>query len=82
VRTDKVFPTRGLLPLGSRQNIMAAKNIAHRLTPPGIFLRHPYHQPLVNSGTTPEFAKLRSVKLVGDKLHDQELVFEEKRLCN
>src|SRR5271169_4655337 len=63
VSTDKVFPTRRLLPLGSRWNIMAAKNIAHRLirepqtqvghgahdpviSPPGIFLRHPHHQPL------------------------------------
>jgi hypothetical protein len=31
VRTDKVFPTRCLLPLGSRWYIMAAENIAHRL---------------------------------------------------
>jgi hypothetical protein len=28
VSTDKVFPTRHLLPLGSRWNIMAAENIA------------------------------------------------------
>ena len=41
------------------------------IAPPGIFLRHPHHQPLgflVNSGTTPGFAKLRSVELVGDEL--------------
>ena len=31
VRTDKIFPTRCLLPFGSRWNIMAAENIAHRL---------------------------------------------------
>src|SRR5207249_12235863 len=31
VSTDKVFPTRRLLPLGSRWNIMAAENIAHGL---------------------------------------------------
>src|SRR5205823_5269527 len=31
VSTDKVFPTRRLLPLGSRWNILAAENIAHRL---------------------------------------------------
>ena len=31
VSTDKVFPTRCLLPFGSRMNIMAAENIAHRL---------------------------------------------------
>src|SRR5207253_6075575 len=31
VRTDKVLPTRRLLPLGSRWNIMATENIAHRL---------------------------------------------------
>jgi hypothetical protein len=31
VSTDKVFPTRCLLPFGSRWNIMAAENIAHRL---------------------------------------------------
>ena len=85
VRTDKVFPTRCLLPLGSRWNIMAAENIAHRLIrepvtqvghgaddpviAPEIFLRHLHHQPLgflVNSGTTPGFAKLRSVEFVGD----------------
>src|SRR5260370_36313276 len=86
VSTDKVFPTRRLLPLGSRWNIMAAENIAHRLirepetqvchgahdpviAPPGIFLRHPHHQSLgllVNSGTTPGFAKLRSVELAAD----------------
>ena len=38
------------------------------IAPPGIFLRHPHHQPLgflVNSGTTPGFAKLRSVELAG-----------------
>ena len=29
--TDEVFLTRRLLPLGSRWNIIAAKNIAHRL---------------------------------------------------
>src|ERR1035441_10813510 len=63
VSTDKVFPTRRLLPLGSRWNIMAAQNIAYRLirepqtqvghgahdpviAPPGIFFRHPHHQPL------------------------------------
>jgi hypothetical protein len=77
VSTDKVFPTRRLLPLGSRWNIMAAENIAHRLirepdtqvghgahdpviAPPGIFLRHPQHQPLgflVNSGTTPRIGE-------------------------
>src|SRR5437773_7687645 len=42
-----------------------------RSAPPGIFLRHPHHQPLgflVNSGTTRGFAKLRSVELVGDEL--------------
>jgi hypothetical protein len=42
-----------------------------KFAPPGIFLRHPHHQPLgflVNFGTTPEFAKLRSVELVGDEL--------------
>src|SRR2546430_4638366 len=41
------------------------------IAPPGIFLRHPHHQPLgflVNSGTTRGFAKLRSVELVGDEL--------------
>jgi len=41
------------------------------IAPPGIFLRHPHHQPLgflVNSGTTPGFAKLRSVELAGDEL--------------
>jgi len=41
------------------------------IAPPGIFLCHPHHQPLgflANSGTTPEFAKLRSVELVGDEL--------------
>jgi hypothetical protein len=30
------------------------------IAPPGIFLRHPHHKPLsflVNSGTTPEFAR-------------------------
>jgi len=31
VSTDKVFPARCLLPFGSRWNIMAAENIAHRL---------------------------------------------------
>src|SRR6516164_7953244 len=29
--TDKVFPTRCLLPLRSRWNIMATENVAHRL---------------------------------------------------
>ena len=65
-------------------NIMAAENIAHRLirepetqvghgahdpviSPPGIFLRQPLGF-LVNSGTTPGFAELRSVKLGGDEL--------------
>jgi len=41
------------------------------IAPPGVFLRHPHHQPLgflVNFGTTPGFAKLRSVELVGDEL--------------
>jgi hypothetical protein len=41
------------------------------IAPPGIFLRHPHHQPLgflLNSGTTPRFAKLRSVEPVGDEL--------------
>jgi hypothetical protein len=44
------------------------------IAPPGVFLRHPHHQPLgflVNFGTTPGFAKLRSVELVGDELSDQ-----------
>src|ERR1039458_4978169 len=31
VSPDKVFPTRRLLPFGSRWNIMAAENVAHRL---------------------------------------------------
>ena len=43
------------------------------IAPPGIFLRHLHHQPLgflVNSGTTPGFAKLRSVELVGDEIRE------------
>jgi hypothetical protein len=47
--------------------------------PPGIFLGHPHHQPLgllVNSGTRPGFAKLRSVELVGDELSVPELCEE------
>src|SRR5437763_16649068 len=55
---------------------MAATNVGHGahdpvIAPPGIFLRHPHHQLLgflVNSRTTRGFAKLRSVKLVGDEL--------------
>jgi hypothetical protein len=31
VRTDEVFPTPGLLPLGSGWNIMTSEYIAHRL---------------------------------------------------
>jgi hypothetical protein len=38
------------------------------IAPPGIFLRHPPLGFLANSGTTPGFAKLRSVELVGDEL--------------
>jgi hypothetical protein len=44
-----------------------------------MFLRHPHHQPLgflVNSGTTPGFAKLRSVELAGDELSVPELCEE------
>src|SRR5947208_9172714 len=52
---------------------------------PGIFLRHPHHQPLcslVNSRTTPGFAKLRSVELVGDELSvpgQQRIRFRDSR---
>jgi hypothetical protein len=56
------------------------------IAPPGIFLRHPHHQPLgflVNSGTTPGgFAKLRSVELVGDELSvlgQQRIRFRDSR---
>src|SRR6266699_1262896 len=56
-----------------------------RSAPPGIFLRHPHHQPLgslVNSRTTPGFAKLRSVELVGDELSvpgQQRIRFRDSR---
>src|ERR1035438_2270911 len=50
-----------------------------------VFFRHPHHQPLgflVNSGTTPGFAKLRSVELGGDELSvpgQQRIRFRDRR---
>ena len=55
------------------------------IAPPGVFLRHPHHQPLgflVNSGTTPGLAKLRSVELGGDELSvpgQQRIRFRDSR---
>jgi hypothetical protein len=54
------------------------------IAPPGIFLRHPHRQPfgfLVNSGTTPGVAKLRSVELAGDELSSFELGSQDAVLC-
>src|SRR5664279_1239084 len=48
VSTDKVFPTRRLLPLGRRWNIMAAENIAYRLIrEPETQVGHGAHDPVI-----------------------------------
>src|SRR5271165_2496403 len=48
VSTDKVFPKGSLLPFGSRWNIMAAENIAHRLIrEPETQVGHGAHDPVI-----------------------------------